>query len=891
MSREWCEVTAEEPCPSCEKPDWCAWTPDGELLKCERSADAPPGMEFVKPSDGGALFRHAASVPRRRRLGVRNGRKVEATELNWEYESERLRGNLSQERLAGLARELRVRPDALESLGVGWADQDDLRLFHAGGQDWKRDYPEGAFSFPERDGKQHVVGLSLRATDGRKGFPSSALGAHRGIVIPSSLASTPGTVLVVEGPSDVAAALTLGLPAVGRPSNSGGAEALHDPLRDRELLVLGERDEKPDGRWPGRDGMRSIAQKLASARGKPVRAALVPEKSKDLRAWVIERVAAGLDLEDSEGCRLAGQQFLASLHDEARAAEGGPQLAQAELLVRLAEERFRLSRAEDGHPIAIELEGPNIAIPLKGSASALRASLAREFRRRHGGVASSSALADALNTLRGVALEAEPSAVHLRVARHNETIVIDLGDQSGRCVVVSSSGWEILPRSPVLFRRSQLTGALPVPESGGSVEELWELLNVSKSDQELVLGWLLSGYIPDLPHPILLIGGEQGSAKSTNTRTIVSLVDPSPAPLRAQPRNLEEWAIPVSASWLSAFDNISSIPVWWSDLLCKGVTGDGWPKRALYTDDDLAVLAFQRTFILTTIDAGALRGDLGDRILLVDLEPIPPERRATEKELKQRLDRVRGRLFGALLDILVRVLQALPEVRPVELPRMADFAQLLAAMDMVLGTSALAKYIAQGSRISEEVLEGDAVADALGEFVRRTRKSWIGSAAELLKAISPDSVPTGWPRNAKALGGKLRRLAPALRATGISIEPPRKTDKTRRWAVGLDSTRSPEANAWSARSPEDGASTAENRDPDGAVRGGRPSDRPVDRPIRSAPGVGKNGDPGPLGGPGDQFGQSFDVVREAFEERAAILEFDGGLSRDEAERRARARRE
>lgn len=35
-------------------------------------------------------------------------------------------------------------------------------------------------------------------------------------------------------------------------------------------------------------------------------------------------------------------------------------------------------------------------------------------------------------------------------------------------------------------------------------------------------------------------------------------------------------------------------------------------------------------------------------------------------------------------------------------------------------------------------------------------------------------------------------------------------------------------------------------------------------------------------GPGDAFGERI----EAFEERAAIMEFDGGLPRDEAERRA-----
>ena len=39
--------------------------------------------------------------------------------------------------------------------------------------------------------------------------------------------------------------------------------------------------------------------------------------------------------------------------------------------------------------------------------------------------------------------------------------------------------------------------------------------------------------------------------------------------------------------------------------------------------------------ILTSIDAGALRGDLGDRLALADLEPIADTSRRTETELEK----------------------------------------------------------------------------------------------------------------------------------------------------------------------------------------------------------------------------------------------------------------
>ena len=100
-------------------------------------------------------------------------------------------------------------------------------------------------------------------------------------------------------------------------------------------------------------------------------------------------------------------------------------------------------------------------------------------------------------------------------------------------------------------------------------------------------------------------------------------------------------------------------------------TGDGLVKRKLYTDGELAVLSFRRVIILNSIDPGALRGDLGERLIPVDIEPISEAKRRTEKELDEAFAERRGRIFGALLDALVAVLAKLPDVRPDRLPRMA----------------------------------------------------------------------------------------------------------------------------------------------------------------------------------------------------------------------------
>ena len=161
---------------------------------------------------------------------------------------------------------------------------------------------------------------------------------------------------------------------------------------------------------------------------------------------------------------------------------------------------------------------------------------------------------------------------------------------------------------------------------------LRELINLPEEDYRLAIGWVVAAYLTGIPHPILLVQGEQGTAKSNLIWTLLALVDPQPAADRTPPKDNREWAIFARASWAFSYDNITGIPPWLSNALCKGVTGDAVLQRVLHSDDDIGVYSFQRVIALTTI---AIRhevaGDLADRILLVEPEVI--EKRRTETEI------------------------------------------------------------------------------------------------------------------------------------------------------------------------------------------------------------------------------------------------------------------
>ena len=96
-------------------------------------------------------------------------------------------------------------------------------------------------------------------------------------------------VLVVEGQTDVIAALDLGFVAVGRPSADGGMDLLRKLLAGRDVCVVGENDEHVDsaGRtiWPGKTGWEiTMANLIGHAHS--VKGLFPPKGTKDLRKWL-----------------------------------------------------------------------------------------------------------------------------------------------------------------------------------------------------------------------------------------------------------------------------------------------------------------------------------------------------------------------------------------------------------------------------------------------------------------------------------------------------------------------------------------------------------------------------------------------------------------------------
>ncbi len=195
--------------------------------------------------------------------------------------------------------------------------------------------------------------------------------------------------------------------------------------------------------------------------------------------------------------------------------------------------------------------------------------------------AKSSAIAEAQATLEAQALyKGAQQEVHARVAGDGvDLIYVDLCDEKWRVVEISASvgTFRVVDDSPVRFIRAQGMLALPVPEHGGNLLALRQLLNLTDDgDWTLVLAWLVAALRPTGPYPILLVHGEQGTAKSMLVRILRKFVDPNKADLRAEPRDTRDLAIAAANGWIIALDNLSHIEPWLSDALCRLSTGGGF---------------------------------------------------------------------------------------------------------------------------------------------------------------------------------------------------------------------------------------------------------------------------------------------------------------------------
>lgn len=374
--------------------------------------------------------------------------------------------------------------------------------------------------------------------------------------------------------------------------------------------------------------------------------------------------------------------------------------------------------------------------------------------------------------------EGTEATLDSRIRHKRGSTFLNLCHPDGKIVRISPRKVEEVYATPndIFLCRFPGMSALPNPSPGGSVDLLRRFLNVKDERSWRLILVIILSYLSGIgPFVCTILVGEQGTAKSTISKIIRALVDPNAAPLQAIPRSERDLAILAMSSYLLTFDNVSDIPKWLSDALCRILTGGGLATRSLYNDDRLRIFFSMNPVLINCITEAIQRSDLLDRSVPIFLRPISDFERKSEAEFWQEFELEKAKIFSALLEKVAQALAILPFVRTKGLPRMADFAKFGIAVEEAMGWDSgtfLSDYYYMKSFQDSAVLENFPCYRAIKKIAE---EGWEDNASSLLTAITDienDSRLINskyWPKSAAKLSADLNRYAPNFRKEGIEI--------------------------------------------------------------------------------------------------------------------------
>ncbi len=390
--------------------------------------------------------------------------------------------------------------------------------------------------------------------------------------------------------------------------------------------------------------------------------------------------------------------------------------------------------------------------------------------------ANSTAITDAINTLEAVAKhDGDEFPVAIRVFNHDSSVYIDPGCEARKIIKINKNGWQYVVQAPVKFVRKNGMTAMRTPSAKGNIQLIRKYINVNDDEFPLLYAWLFCALAGITPYPILILQGEQGTGKSTTSRVIRLLSDPSSVPLRAPPKELRDMLVAACNTHAMVLDNLSGLSPEMSDLLCRLSTGGGIDVRALYTDNEQVLMELQKPILCNGIDDIAIRPDLTERSLIINLPIINGKKRKSEFEFWQEFETDQPKIQSALFKAISSGFQNQNNIQLEEKPRMADAVQWVSACEKGLGLEGdfLEAYNKNQKHAIELGIDSSPVGSAIMALMA-DRKTWLGKPTELMARLEEIAGERqirskSWPQSPKGLNNAIKRLMPNFRKLGIEI--------------------------------------------------------------------------------------------------------------------------
>lgn len=477
------------------------------------------------------------------------------------------------------------------------------------------------------------------------------------------------------------------------------------------------------------------------------------------------------------------QSLRTLLDEEPEAAVMAEEDKQADTIIKLTE-NFRFFTNELEEPYAA-IQKDNHWEVLDMKSQKFKLYLTKLFFDSKRSAPGSDGLSQALKVLEMKATFSDSEhKLQRRIAEEQDNFYYDLCDADWRVVQVNAEGCHIESDPPILFSRNKNMDEQAEPDFSVESKELVALVKKhfrfkKESDTVLFSVYLVTCFLPQIAHVILVLFGEKGAAKSTTMRMVKRIVDPAKQDLLSMPTSKADLAISLSNSYMPCFDNLDSLSAEKSDMLCMAATGGAFTKRTLYSDSDETILQFKRCVGLNGINIVATRPDLLDRSVLLELERIPKEERKSECTIWGAFEADLPQFLGAIFNTISAAMSLYEEEALQEVGRMADFTYWGYAIAEVLevgGEKFLQTYLSNQDTANEEALSSHPVAAAVIAFMK-SRHIWSASVSELLRELETvaerERINTNvkiWAKDANVLSKRLKEVKSNLEEIGISYD-------------------------------------------------------------------------------------------------------------------------
>jgi len=590
-------------------------------------------------------------------------------------------------------------------------------------------------------------------------------------------------VYIVEGEKCAEAVISQGRVATtfDNGSNVKWNDTFYEYFKDKEIVII------PDNDTPGYKYAKTLKDNLPEAK-----VVLLPNlrEKEDIYDWL----KAGHTMNEFDNlpsvdiCKYFSNENEVTEVDNRKSKNSSGERTQSQVLIKLIKDNGTVLFHDDKNLLYAAVNDNGHRKIWGIESEMFKSWLNLLYYRKTNSTISKKSFDEAYSQIKAFARFDCENEINLfvRVAKsNNNTFWYDLTNNEWQTVKITADGWFIEDKPPILFCRYNHQRSQIKPHSNGDIRQILKYVNI-QNNHTLFLCWLVTCFVPDIPHAMPILYGEKGAAKSTACEFLKTIIDPS-ALETLMLNDIKSLIVNLQQHWFLPFDNVSALSIEKSDILCRAITGGGIQQRKLYTNADDYIFNFKRCIAINGINNVAFRSDLIDRAIMIELSRIDEESRKEITEIRYEFEKDLPYILGGIFDVLSKAMLIYPTLCLERLPRMADFARWGYAIGEALGglgQTFLDEYQKNQSDRDNEILSSDIVAVIVISFMNGLNE-WTGTVSELYLRLTQLAPKIGintrskeFPARANYLSKRMKAIRSNLKSTGISFEFKKKSDAT-----------------------------------------------------------------------------------------------------------------